>query len=433
VILDGITVQDVAAWLRSQDGGHNIIRNSTFLRATSSGTRAGLKFVNSDYNVVFNNHIEDGNDNLSLIDSDYNIVDGNFMRVARHNLWAILCGNFNIIRNNDFHNQTQKMGQITDCEGVPSDAPVKYNATKRNVVENNIFRYTASAGSSSPYAGIQYAGQQGIIRQNAFFDSIGPALQMTLYSSEAQYNTDNRVYHNVMYATHHAGVDIDPSGGTMSGNVFKNNILYKSVMTGYASSLEGQPIQVLAGQLQGYQFDTNNIFGTAAGQQFTITNGNRTGTSGAQNNLAGWQQSYPQLFVRNVEVNPLFVSEGARDFHLQSASPMIDAGTFLTRTAGAGSGTSLVVTDASYFMDGFGIPGEVGDMVQLQGQSQAARVVRVDYATNTLTLDRSLSWAAGVGVGLPYGGTAPDLGMYESGGGVIITPPRAPTNVRIIR
>ncbi len=49
------------------------------------------------------------------------------------------------------------------------------------------------------------------------------------------------------------------------------------------------------------------------------------------------------------------------------------------------------------------------------GDSQAARVVSIDYNTNTLTLDRSLSWNSGQGVSLKYNGSAPDVGAFESG------------------
>jgi hypothetical protein len=74
----------------------------------------------------------------------------------------------------------------------------------------------------------------------------------------------------------------------------------------------------------------------------------------------------------------------------------------------------MSVADASYFYDGYGIPGELGDEIQLQGQATVARVLAVDLATNRLTLDRSLSWTAGTGVSLRYTGSKPDPGAYES-------------------
>jgi hypothetical protein len=83
----------------------------------------------------------------------------------------------------------------------------------------------------------------------------------------------------------------------------------------------------------------------------------------------------------------------------------------------------MQVDNAGYFYDGFDIPGEVGDLIQLSGQTQTARIVEIDYATNTLTLDRALTWMAGQGVSLAYSGNAPDIGASEnaSGGGYTLS------------
>jgi hypothetical protein len=129
-------------------------------------------------------------------------------------------------------------------------------------------------------------------------------------------------------------------------------------------------------------------------------------------------------------VDPKFVDAAKRDYHLQSTSPCIDAGTFLTTTASAGSGTKLPVTDARLFVDGFGIAD--GDSIQLQGQTQVAKVTQIDYSTNTLTLDTTLTWAKGLGVSAPYSGTAPDIGAFEHGSGPVVTaPPAAPTGLTV--
>ena len=61
--------------------------------------------------------------------------------------------------------------------------------------------FTPSSGDRSPFAGIQYAGQDGIIRRNIFRDTVGPALDMCVYPQEARYDTGNRVYHNVFSQT----------------------------------------------------------------------------------------------------------------------------------------------------------------------------------------------------------------------------------------
>ena len=435
ITIDGIRVTDVESWGQAYDSHHIVLQNVAFIRATSGGTRGGFKFVRSHDNRVLNSLIEDGNDNLMFIHADRNLVTGNTMKLARHNLWGILCGSYNVIRGNDFDNETQKLGQITDCAGSPSDAATSLNDTKRNLVEHNVFRRTGQASPDSPYAGIQYAAQSGIIRKNVFVGNTGPAIQMTWYSDEARYNTSNRVYHNVLYGGKHAGVDLDPSGGSeFSDNVFKNNILYKTVMTDYASELEGKPVQVLAPRTTGYAFIANNLLGTSPGQLYVVANASRNSVSSTQRTLAQWQSSFPQLFQGNVEVLPQFQNEATGDFRLASGSPLIDAGDFLARTTVAGSGTSLAVDDVLWFFDGFEVSGLDGDLIQIQGQTDTVRVRAIDYTNRRLTLDRSLTWSAGAGVSLAFSGSRPDIGSFESGqGGTTAPPPAPPTNLRIIR
>jgi hypothetical protein len=118
-----------------------------------------------------------------------------------------------------------------------------------------------------------------------------------------------------------------------------------------------------------------------------------------------------------VTAPPGFIDEAESDLELAAGSPMID-------------GVMVPVTDASYFFDGFGIPGETGDVIQLEGQGVTAVVLAVNYSTNTLTLDRPLTWTAGQGVSLSYRGASPDVGAFEFDGAD--EPPMAPTNLRII-
>ena len=100
------------------------------------------------------------------------------------------------------------------------------------------------------------------------------------------------------------------------------------------------------------------------------------------------------------------------DFTLQSDSPCIDAGSWLTTiTSSTGNGTSFVVDDAYYFTDGYGII--TGDEIQLEGISSSVTITNVDYGNNTITVDTSLSWTNGQGVGMAYQGSAPDIGAYE--------------------
>ncbi|HYE24030.1 MAG TPA: choice-of-anchor D domain-containing protein, partial [Clostridia bacterium] len=372
IVIDGFTISNVTAWGRIETSNNITIKNSRLTVATSSGTTGSIKFVSSHYNRLLNNWIENGNDNVYLQDSNYNLVQGNTIRTGRHTLLNISCGNYNVVRGNTFHNASQKAGEVYDCEGMVTNQPVKLNATKRNVWENNRFTYTRTSTSPNDYNGIQFAGQDGIVRRNVFYDNQGGGLRVAHYSDEALYVYGNRIYNNTFYGNHCYGLstDGDSDSARYYNNDLRNNLHYRN------TDCSGGPTQ--------------------------MANSNATANASTKN----------ILFTSS----PGFVNETERDFRLAAGSAAIDAGAFLTTTAAAGSGTSLRVADARYFFDGFGIAGEVGDTIQLQGSGARARVVRIDYATNTLTLNASLTWSSGQGVALAFGGNAPDVGAQEADG-----------------
>jgi parallel beta-helix repeat protein len=389
LVIDGLTVSNALGWGRLENASFITIQNNHFSTATATGTTGGFKLVSSSHNRILNNTIADGNDNMLLQDSNYNLIAGNSFSQARHTLLNVSCSNYNVIRANVFNNPAQKGIENFDCEGTVTNQPVKLDATKHNVWEANVFSGTKSGSRDYDYNAMQYAGQNGIVRRNLYYDNLGGAINFQVYSDEALYNYGHRVYHNTFYNNRCEAIAAAPASTSSryTNNIVKNNLLYK------------------------------NVDCSGAASQTSI--GNTTAVALSSNAI--------------VTASPLFVSESGRDLRLQSGSPQIDAASFLTTAASAGSGTSLRVADASYFYDGFGILGETGDTIQLAGQTQRAVVVAVDYATNVLTLDRSLTWTSGQGVTLAYDGSAPDMGAYETGGsGGSNTPPAPPTNVRIV-
>jgi len=127
--------------------------------------------------------------------------------------------------------------------------------------------------------------------------------------------------------------------------------------------------------------------------------------------LAQWQSNY-NLDRNSSFVNPRLNNPSNHDFTLQSSSPAINAGGWITTIASStGSGNQFRVTDANPFHDGFGVT--TGSDIQLQGQSSSVRVTNINYSTNTITVNQNLSWAQGDGVAFAYSGYAPDNGAYE--------------------
>jgi parallel beta-helix repeat protein len=111
-----------------------------------------------------------------------------------------------------------------------------------------------------------------------------------------------------------------------------------------------------------------------------------------------------------MEQNPKFISPAEYNFHLQPGSPAIDAGDFLTRTIGSGSGNVIPVLNASYFTNGWGITS--GDPVKV-GANLPVITKSVDYLNNTITVDKKIPWNKDDKVSYPYSGSAPDMGAFE--------------------
>jgi len=403
IVIEGITVQD-ARWVEAVSCRHLTLRGNRFLRTPSSGTTGNVRFISSDHNRILDNLLDTGNDNLLLIDSDHNLVEGNTMQEGRHSVFSIRCSNFNVIRGNRFANTLQKIGEMYDCGEDTTAVPHAFDATKHNLIENNVFADATTYYSTSGGNGIQYAGQEGIIRRNVFYHT-NVGLGMQVYSDEALYNHRNRVFHNVFYENDCAGMSVN---GNVLDNVYLNNVFYKNLGIGGGDCFGDGPAQIVYRHpMAQYQFRRNDIIDDSPGQAVIQQE------FGTGNTLAYFQAAYPALYVQNLEVLPGFADEAAFDFRLLSASPLIDAGAFLTQTTSGGAGTVLPVEDARYFCDGFGIAGLGGDRIRLDGQVEAVMVTMVDYAANTLTLDRAVAWTAGQGVALEYHGAAPDIGAFE--------------------
>jgi len=404
--IEGFTIQDVR-WAEITNCQHITLRNNRFLRTPSSGTTGNVRFISSDHNRIINNLLEEGNDNLLLIDSDYNLVTGNTMREGRHSIFSIRCANYNIIRNNTFSNTIQKIGEIYDCGEDTTAVPHSFNATRHNLIEGNVFADANAYYSTSGGNGIQYAGQEGIIRHNLFYQT-NVGLGMQVYSDEALYNHHNRIYHNVFFNNDCAGV---ASSGSVVGNVFVNNILFQNKGIGGGDCFGDGPAQIVyRSSVAGFVFRQNNIIYQNPGEAVVAIE------FGQGQSLAHYQSSFPGSFFANLEQNPAFTAAESGDFHLSPGSPMIDTGAFLTTTQSAGQGLVMAVADTRYFCDGYGIEGEVGDQIQLAGQAQRFHIVALDYTANTITLDQAASWSAAQGLSLAYQGSCPDLGVFEFNG-----------------
>ncbi len=159
----------------------------------------------------------------------------------------------------------------------------------------------------------------------------------------------------------------------------------------------------------------NNIFDLMdAGYPYVLTGVNSLGD---YNDVYACAHAASPAGANDIATDPLMVSPTTDSYGLQSASPAKNAGSWLTTiTTATGSGTSFAVGDAGYFFDGETVI--TGDSIKL---SNGQAGIITDITTNTITLDRSVSWTVGDGVALSYVGTAPDMGAYEYGAQTTVT------------
>jgi len=236
---------------------------------------------------------------------------------------------------------------------------------------------------------LELGASHNIVRRNVFVNN-GSGQYMESWGKKA-HCLNNRIYHNTYHANHR-NHRTDGTADEVSGNIAKNNT--------YTDGVEFD-IWYRASHDKRNLWAHCNVYGGAM---------NRFRKKSSADILQ-IQNTYPTEWLHTLAVDPRFVNAEQRDFRLRHDSPLIDRGAFLTRTTGAGQGSTLPVEDAMYFSGGWGIV--QGDMIQLEGGRQTARIVKIDYDKHALTLDRPLQWRKGQGISLPYNGTAPDIGAFE--------------------
>lgn len=423
------------------DADHVIIEHGEFLPIddTSSSHQPGFQLRGTTYSVLRNSRVvgwqRSYQDTVEFTQgAHHNLIENNQFEVGGSHTIILMDGDgtflsadsphHNIVRNNYLSNEYHS------C--VNEQIGAHHNVFEGNFLQRcgtgdaeNIPKLTGEDGSSG--AAFYMLQPYGIYRYNTVLHSGDRGFYsnpVMAWGGTAGGNPivdgfvsviGNAVYNNTLYHNYNIvislGIYYRPAGNTMGeygDNVFMNNILWENGIDPHTDGDTviryvrywdaGNPAPPApSGDLW-----ANNVIENASEQVFEYTHDTYTMDEAAA--------ALPQLlFSDNIGVDPALMDPAAQDFGLQATSPAIDAGAFLTTTSGAGSGTSVPVLDARFFIDGWGIVD--GDTIQIGGAT--ARVTAVDYATNTLTVDQSLSWSNGDGVSLPYFGARPDIGAAE--------------------
>ena len=241
-----------------------------------------------------------------------------------------------------------------------------------------------------------------IIRRNVLFNNSQINLKVGVGGSADNCNQSGRLrksvaVYNTLFTTLNGSINHRFSCG--KNLRWKNNIFVD--MSGgdsFQYSLGDNDTVPLATWLLDY-----NLFYNGDG------NGSYRWQGVAYQSLAAFQAASGQD-VYSFTGDPKFVDAANGNFQLEADSAARDAGGPLTFTSNAGSGTVIAVAEAWYFTDGLGL--QEGDRIRV-GDNDPVTVVAVDYANNTLTVDRAIAWQNRDEVNYDYAGAAPDVGAFE--------------------
>lgn len=386
--------RDYMAGLYFSGNAHHItIKNSTFdakigsdeghydaiyfVASRISGVKQTMEYILIEDNDIYgSNHVglEFQKDGGMM---QYIVVRNNTIHNPNHTSLNVYGGgSFFLIENNSLYDA----GSI--CSTGSCQENVWGSSRDRGAVRDFHHNLQLWASNSIVRNNLMYNGGKGMIIDNV--------------------STDNMIYNNVMYKNCQ-GLSLNTTKDVYN-NVFKNNIMKDNDTNCY---YEERPLYVsLTGDNIANEW-MYNVFDDANPIRYSTTDDSNT-----QGNLTWLETNISTIFHANMEVEAGFVDAPNYDFNLASGSFLINKGGFLTYTNGSGiNSNTIVVDDARYFTDGWGLID--GDLIQIRQVGQV-RITNVDYSTNTVTIDQNISWKDNQGVSLVYKGLAPDIGAYES-------------------
>ena len=336
-------------------------------------------WIDGNYDRILDNFIHHSAVCGMFIHGTYNLIRGN--RIANNgSLW---CNQISTgWGSGDIHHIVFEYNEVSDEEGQGEDL-MQY-LSHDFVVRGNVFHHLGNNG-----------------RHNDVYQSGGGEYNIWMINNRFE---------------HLNGVQYFQGGDGDYDHIWRGNLFFGNIGWGFNGTTAGMRV-------------INNTFSLTGPSGGENGNWGVGGVGKAQNNIfspAGSDGHGGDVDFNCISPAPCCSSQGPNDlwdidpeftnpaeynFHLQSTSPCIDAGTFPARTTEAGSGIHIPVTDAKIFIDGFGITH--GDSIQLEGQAFGVEITQIDYASNIITVSQHLSWEAGAGISSAYSGAAPDIGAFE--------------------
>jgi len=417
IVIEGFHLLPTSGvWMRLENADHCVIRDCTMEEARSW---AGIQCTNCNYNRYLGNRVQrsmntsqwghTGGNMWNNTDCTHCVFEGNhFSRVGHCPLNFRFECPYNVVRGNVFDNRWGRN--------------FEFFSTPRTLIENNVIT-NGFDGSGSADGRAKLFIIDSIFRRNLIYRNWYGPLVINAYKATSQRDLEpfsmarSRLYHNTWYRNQDYGFEMSDhsreEGATkyVTGNAFVNNIFFDNDPNGGHLAL-----LLWANIADDNRWLSNVLCGDQPGRKavrYDTPGPSNTSWPGLTMTAEEANEQRPEQFEGNLDVDPKFLNPEADDYQLAGGSPCLDAGRSLTRATADGAGRELPVEDARYFYDGFGIPGEHGDLILIGEATNPVRIVKADIEKNLLTLDTEVAWQAGDGVTLPYVGEAPDLGAYE--------------------
>lgn len=409
---------------------YNTIRGNTMVGMLSQGV-----FLAGRFNKVQRNHIIRTHGNAVMLNANRDVFESNLIE---ENVLSGSVLSDGVQSNPDF--KVPNLSEDLSADGLVirrnlithnGENGIDLKGASRMLVEDNLIvqnygshdgplRENRTGGFGGVGHGARSSTDQIIVRRNVIYDNASGvflANGWVIYNNVLVNNSRDFQSANSRHLLPSAGLRkprFVGAGGWARGVVFMNNIV-------------GDHPEVEMIYNSGYGdlvMDGNLYYNTRQAPRFVVDY--KTKQDWRAGSFEEWQRyiamrnENPAIERHSMVGAPKFnqvpdhpVGVKAYDFRIQADSPARDSGRALTQTRAGGAGKTLPVKDARLFFDGFGwLP---GDVIQLLGTQQTARVVRQNTEAKTLTLDKALRWEKGQGVTLAYHGSAPDRGACEWG------------------
>jgi len=435
IVIDGFTCsgqEEVVKHIYGHNGANNIeVKNCDFEGSTGySGIGISYCFDWHIHDNTFGYNDPSGedpyDDTACVVASNggrHYIHDNTFTDCGTHTCLSFGDGNqqendpedyiyYCVVKDNTFHNAN------TTRSGVGLEVDVMTSAlkgTRYTLWEGNTYYESGSAVDTDHTAAFKVSsgGVGNIFRQNKIYNM--DQFTGQVYSGGYQSVQYNMFYNNTSYNNMVSGEYTgEGAWGVYSGRCYTEN--WDAEYNQYVNNI----ISVSGWRAEGGRDDCSrcclhdNIF--RGNHLYSISHADEICRHATGMSILAAETSYPAEYhdnTTNDTTDPKMTDPGNADFTLQSDSPCIDAGVWLTTiTSASGSGTTFIVDNPYFFFDGYDISGLTGDVIRLE-DGDVATITDVNYGSGAITVDPSVSWDNGDGVALNYNGSGPDIGALE--------------------